>query len=217
MAKWDSKTEAAKESEAALKIVDSILGFVKDGKGKPSNDERALFAAAVVFSYGVWESYVETLAVEVVNRLIEEIDPAAVPERIHSLIEKQRSVWELAVSPGWKRLWVQLVERKAVGDEENYGLNSAGPGQVRNLLRLAGVEDCFDCIDDNIVPDHLTGAEGVIDAVEQLVRLRGEIVHTAVVPDALRKSHVAEWRNFVQDLLNEVDKCSRLQAEALTS
>lgn len=143
---------------------------MKDTSGKPSNDERALFAAAVVFSYGVWENYVETLAIELVAKIVEEIDPANVPKHIHSQIEKHQSVWELAVSPGWKRLWVQLVERKAIGDEDDYGLNSARLGQVRNLLGLAGVADCFECTDSTVVPDHLDHVEDVVAAVDETTR-----------------------------------------------
>jgi hypothetical protein len=60
MSHWtSSKTTALASAEGSLKTVVNLLSFVKDGQGKPSTSERAIFAAAVVFLYGIWENYVE--------------------------------------------------------------------------------------------------------------------------------------------------------------
>ena len=45
--------------------------------------------------------------------------------------------------------------------------------------------------------------------------LRGEIVHTGKVPDALRKKHVLAWRRFVEKAIDKVDESCRVQCKAL--
>jgi hypothetical protein len=53
------------------------------------------------------------------------------------------------------------------------------------------------------------------DALNKLVELRGEIVHTGKVPGALRKHHVREWRDFVELVCRGVDTTSRNQCKRL--
>ena len=144
MAHWTEKrTTAHGDLKKALKVVDDILSFVKEGKGKPSKKERALFAAAIVFAYGVWENYVEQLAIELVRELAPKLNPASVPGRIKRSLEKC-SAWELTVSPGWRQLWIKKIEEKAVGDDgDKYGLNTAKAGQVQDLLDMAGVQSAL--------------------------------------------------------------------------
>ncbi|NOZ19465.1 MAG: hypothetical protein GXP25_00090, partial [Planctomycetes bacterium] len=111
----------------------------------------------------------------------------------------------------------QKVELQAVGDDgERYGLNTAKAGQVKNLLELAGVKDAFAGLAPSIVPDHLgQKVTDPSDAVNRLVELRGEIVHTGAVPDSLRKNHVREWRQFVESITVELDKNCRKQCKQL--
>ena len=61
---WTRTTDASRHVEAGLKVINSLMEFVKQGQGKPSAKERSIFAASVVFAYGVWENYVEQLALE---------------------------------------------------------------------------------------------------------------------------------------------------------
>lgn len=83
MAHWtDKRTSAHGDLKQALKVVDDILSFVKAGSGKPSKKERALFAAAIAFSCGVWENYVEQLAIELVREMASKLDPEKVPGHI---------------------------------------------------------------------------------------------------------------------------------------
>ena len=83
MTAWtDSRTAAHQSLGIALAIVDNLLSFVKDGQGKPSKKERALFAAAVVFTYGIWENFIEQLAIEAVQKVSEKIAPDRVPEEV---------------------------------------------------------------------------------------------------------------------------------------
>ena len=79
MTVWtENHTSAHENVGTALAVVDRLLGYVKDGKGKPSAEERALFAAAVVFIYGIWENFVEQLAIELVQRVSAKITPERV-------------------------------------------------------------------------------------------------------------------------------------------
>ena len=217
MADWtSSRTNAHKSIDHALNVVDGLLSYMKDGKGKPAAKERALFAAAIDFIYGVWENYVEQLAIELSKKVSERIEPDKVPELVRKTLEK-RSAWELAVSPGWRNLWVENVEVMAVGDDgDKYGLNTAKAGQVTNLLKNAGIDDAFQGIKKSVIPEHLK--EDICtpsDAVNRLVELRGEIVHTGSVPDSLRKSHVKDWRQFVEDIAEEMDRVCRKQCKVL--
>ena len=217
-------TRAYADLEKGLKVVDGILRFVKEGKGKPSSGERALFAAGVVFLYGVWENYIEQLAVEPVKTIAEKIDPAKVPESVRKELER-KSTWELVVSPGWRKLWVEMVKEKAVGKGDgHFGLNTAKARQVQSLLAMVGIENALEKIDKSIVPKALSSyledddkSEEVVTFLDELVELRGEIVHTGSVPDILRKRHVKGWRIFIEKLAKELDdRCIKQRETMLT-
>jgi hypothetical protein len=218
MTHWTaSRTTALASAEASLKTVESLLSFVKEGQGKPSTKERAIFAAAVVFLYGIWENFVEQLAIEVASNLAKEIKPEKIPDLVKRNLEK-RSAWELAISPGWRTLWVQTITAAALGDDdEKFGLNTANTGQVTHLLANAGVPDALTSVSGDIIPDHLSASvKTAADAVNELVRLRGEIVHTGQVPAPLRKAHVRDWESFVSSLCEAVDLTCRTRCKALT-
>ena len=214
---WTEKeTEAIAHVKSGLAVIDNVTSYVKSGVGKPSAKERALFAAAIVFAYGVWENYVEQLAIDITKKLSAEIDPENVPEEIRKILDK-KTAWELSISPGWRKLWVDHVSEKAVGGEaDKFGMNTARDGSVRYLLSLAGVNDPFSGIDKSICPAHLEESRRtVVLALDELVTLRGEIVHTGKVPDSLMKDHVSNWRNYIEQLTVMVDLASRKQCKSL--
>jgi hypothetical protein len=219
MPHWtDNRTSAHHSVGDALAVVDNLLSFVKDGQGQPSVKERALFAAAVVFTYGIWENFVEQLAIELGGRVASEVSPEKVPEQIRKLLEK-RTAWELTVTPGWRALWTDQVKVQAIGDdEEKFGMNTAKAGQVRALLAMAGVADPYATVDVSSIPDHLPEAQQtVVGAINALVELRGQIVHTGKVPSTLRKGHVRNWRRFVKEDSDSIDQCCRQQCRALVA
>lgn len=217
MADWfDTRSMALSNAETSLNTVDELLTLVKDGRGKPSEKERAVFAAVVVFLYGIWENFVEQLAIELVTHLSPSIDPTRVPDQVRKSLEK-KSAWELSVHPGWRSLWAESVKLQAVGDDgDKFGMNTAKSGQVKNLLVAAGACDCFAKASASIIPGHLEEIAKVEDAVNQLVELRGEIVHTGKVPESLRKSHVMDWKSFVRSVCESVDECAREQSKLLS-
>ncbi|MFO1312728.1 MAG: HEPN domain-containing protein [Burkholderiales bacterium] len=216
MSAWTQKdTDARVSVGPALRVVDDLLSFMSAGQGKPSKKERAIFAAAVVFTYGVWESYIEELAVEVATRLSAEIKPSRVPENVQTFLQ-EATAWELGVHPGWQSLWVKRVKATAKGEGESYGLNTARVKQVSALLKTAGLGDVFKNLPANIVPSHLAGQpRTVASAVDELVKLRGEIVHSGSVPNSLKKHDAREWRQFVEALSTEIDKACRIECRNL--
>ncbi|WP_414606048.1 hypothetical protein [Stenotrophomonas pavanii] len=193
------------------------MSLVKPGAGKPKAGERALFAASVVFLYGVWENYVEQLAIETAEALSASIPPSKAPEKIKRELEN-KSAWELSVSPGWRAAWVDIVKKKAVGDdaaEKQHGINTVRHGTVVYILQLAGIQDPFAGVVAAPPAHLLLASPSVKDAIEALVRLRGEIVHTGQVPDSLVKSHVTEWTTFVEQLTKQIDQTCRSQCKSL--
>ncbi|GCL62577.1 HEPN domain-containing protein [Pseudaquabacterium pictum] len=217
MPHWtDERTTAHHNIADALGVVDNLLSYVKDGQGKPSVKERALFAAAVVFTYGIWENFVEQLAVELVQNVANEVAPDKVPEQIRKSLEK-RTAWELTVIPGWRSLWIEIVRTQAIGnDSDKFGMNTAKAGQVKNLLAQTGVDDPYKSIAASIIPSYLGSTKKTVtEAINALVELRGEIVHTGMVPDTLRKGHVLAWRKFVEGAANKMDESCRTQCKKL--
>lgn len=215
---WAKNSDALAHVVAGLKIVNDLMSYVKSGQGKPSGKERALFAASVVFTYGIWENYAEQLALELAQKVAPAIKPEKVPAKIRKTLESRTS-WELSVSPGWRSLWEETVRSKALGDDKDkFGMNTARVGQVSFLMELAGVDDAFKGIPDSIAPTHLPAKEqNVKAAVEALVTLRGQIVHTGKVPDSLSKSHVTAWSDFVKSLTEKMDQVCRDQCKTLLS
>jgi hypothetical protein len=215
---WTNKNTKARDSvKASLKVVDNLLDYMTKSPGKPSAKERALFAAAVVFSYGVWESYLEDLAIELAEGLSRDISPSKVPAAVQEELANA-TPWQLTVHPGWQMLWVNRVKAVAKGEGEKFGLNTANPKQGSALLKLAGVQDVFGLLPTKIIPEHLSASvKKVPDAIVKLVGLRGEIVHSGAVPSTLKKPHAREWRQFVEDLSDEVAKACRAKCAPLLS
>ncbi len=213
-----TRTAAATSADSALAVVDDILSFVKETPGKPSKKERALLAAAVVFMYGVWESFTEQLALEVATQLSKAISEHKVPDAIKNVLQK-KTAWGLAVSPGWRELWREHVKLEALGDEaDRHGMNTARAGNVKRLLALAGSPDPFKTFPASAVPQHVRATANTAEkALDALVSLRGEIAHTGKVPEPLRKQHVNAWYVFVADLVDVLDQAGRNDCGGLLS
>ena len=87
-----------------------------------------------------------------------------------------------------------------------------------NTLRDIALGDIFKGLQLSIIPPHLTGQiTTVAAAVDELVKQRGEIVHSGSVPTSLKKHHAREWRQFVEALATQVDHACRVECAALLS
>jgi hypothetical protein len=194
------------EAHKALKAVDNVLSFAKPTGGKPSAQERSLFVAAVALAYAVWENYVEDLLIEAVGFLSTHVDPARVPEEAKAFISKDATPWDLAVHPGWQALWLHRIRERAKGredDDRNFGLLTADVDRVQRLYTNAGLEP-FDGLDSNKRAQ-----------LNDLVKLRGDIVHTGKAPEGFYKADAVGSKDVVESLAAHVDGAVRQQARTL--
>jgi len=220
MSQWMNRyTQARYSAKDALEVANKLFEYIDSGSGRPSEKERALYAATIVFLYGIWENYVEQLAIELIAHISTDIKPSHVPQSVRELLEK-KPTWDLLIDPGWRKLWAQEVERKAIGSNAgNYGLNTAKSKNVNDLFRLVGFENIMSKMVNfpaKKLPSHIiadspetVAEEGVQKALDTFVQLRGEIVHTGKAPASLRKSHILEWKEFIRSIIDSFDKISR--------
>lgn len=200
-------SDALKNLVPGLKAVDNVLSFAKSGAGKPSAKERSLFVASIALSYAVWESFAEDLAVEAATFVASKIDPSRVPEAAKKFTEQATTPWELAVHPGWRQLWVARVHDRAKGREdrnEDFGLLTANVKKVRGLFAHIGLDPFA-----NMAQDRL-------DALDELVSLRGTIVHTGKSPDDFVKANATGSRDLVKELADGADEEAAAQIKSLT-
>jgi hypothetical protein len=192
-------SQALKDLRSGLGAVDDVLGFAKDGRGKPTTEERSLFVASVALSYAVWENYVEEVAIEATAFVASQVTEGAVPESVQSWIMKSSpppTAWDLVVHPGWRELWVRMVRVRAKGDATNdrdFGILTANSKAVSGLFDRVGV-------------DPFVGVTETEQAqLDQLVVDRGHIVHTGKAPENFRKANATGWRSFVEGFATKVD------------
>jgi hypothetical protein len=189
-----------------LKAVDNVLSYAKTKPGKPSAKERSLFVASVALSYAVWESFAEDVVVEAVEFAAERIEPEKVPAAAKEFIAKDATAWELAVHPGWRQLWVNRITLRAKGDPDSnrdFGLLTADSKNVHRLGVLGGLDLLCELSDGKKVE------------LDDLVRLRGGIVHTGQAPDDFYKQNALDARALVSEIAKEVDTTVRTQVESL--
>jgi len=189
-------SNAISDLRSGLGAVDDVLGYVKQTAGKPSTSEQSLFVASVALSYAVWENYVEEVAIEATTILSTACAEASVPTTVReSIMNAKPTAWDLAVYPGWRELWLQVVRQRAKGDpdKDDFGINSAGSKNVAALFERVGVSPF----------DGVSGGE--LEELDRLVEQRGQIVHTGKAPDEFRKKDATSWRGFVESLGTKVD------------
>ncbi|GAA1486872.1 MULTISPECIES: hypothetical protein [Micrococcales] len=216
-------TAAALSAEKALEVPRGLMSFASDGRGRPTNEQKYLYLSAVTFTYAVWESYAEDVAIELVEVLASSLPTDSIPTHVADVLSG-KDAWQLAVHPGWRGLWTKEVNTAAKGGEgAGYGINTASYKNVRALFELAGIGDAL--------PSHLSVAPetelgklkglpasvgvtknatvNVDRCLSLLINLRGEAVHTARTEGKLLKNEVLWWTAFIRELHEEVDRRSR--------
>lgn len=202
----DRHTQLVATSQSLKHLGTGLKAFAKTTGGKPSAQERSLFVASVALSYAVWENYTEDLAVEAATFIANEIDAAKVPEAAQAFVERDATPWELAVHPGWRTRWVDQLKLKAKGlegSDRDYGLLTADTKGVKRIFGYAGL-DPFEGF-----------AEDQLDKINDLVKLRGTIVHTGKAPDSFYKADAVASRKLVKEVADEVDRVTREQVRGL--
>lgn len=199
-------SDALNSLSNGLGAVDNVLSFAKPTKGKPSNQERSLFVASVALSYAVWENFVEDLVIEATRFLAMEIDPASVPEPARRFVEHNTKAWDLSVHPGWRDLWIDRIKTRAKGredEDEDFGLLTASAAKVKALFANSGL-DPFAGVDDDLTAQ-----------LDDLVALRGEIVHTGQAPSDFYKANAISAKDTVQQLSVATDASIAEQVDEL--
>jgi hypothetical protein len=199
---WERNSGAVKIANDGLAVVDRLLAKCNSSR-RPSKEDMSVFMAATAFAYGVWENYVEQLAIEIVGHLSEALLPERVPPQIVKRLEDHKA-WALTVHPGWKELWRRDVKVAAIGNgDEEYGLNTARHAAVTKLFSRVGIDPWL-----NIDASYK-------NRIDELVGLRGEIVHTVRHPTSLNKAATNEWRSFIANVITDVDATCLVQCQAL--
>jgi len=211
--------------------VEGLMSFATNERGNRYKKELPLYTAAVTFTYAVWESYAEDLAIEMTELLASKLEPDDVPESIRKEIEKRATTWELAVSPRWQRLWVRMVTERAKGGTgaAPFGLNTASKVKVSKLFELVGIDPVPDLIEapeesgshsSPSLPSSVVVADGNVDVgqtLDGLIRLRGQAVHGVATEKPLYKHQVLWWQRFVESLISTTDRQAQIDVENLKS
>lgn len=225
MKDFNEWTQASYSADAGMKVPEGIMSFASDGRGKPTTEQRCLYLGAIAFTYAVWESYIEDVAVELVTYAAREISEKDVPTDVQELIAKGASPWQLAVHPGWRGLWVDRIRQMTHGEGKpgSWGLNTASFQQCEEIFAAIGLKPLpqkikapdFGAKGNPWVPYKISvNRDGMIDvphALQLLISIRGEAVHTAKTTDDLYKQQVRWWDAFVRTLYIETDKAARRQ------
>jgi len=171
-----------------------------EGPGR-RHDVEVLNRSAIVLLVACWEAYVEDLATSAFEHLITETkEPSALPSKIRSLISADLkakndpcAIWELA-GKGWKK----VVRRYRDGVLDRYvgRLNTPRPKQVdslfENMIALKGMSKQWKwkgCSNHR-----------VLQRLEDLITLRGEIAHRVMAGTAVRKRDVDSARDLIGHL-----------------
>lgn len=196
-----------------LTRVDHVLSF-HDKKqnpkvGPPPGPDRSLVLGAITLVYASWEAYIEQVGVEVVEFLADRLEPAKVPQSVRDQLTAEAEPWALA-GEGWRKEWKELVERHALGDgSADFGLNTAGPRQVIKLYRIVGLDPFL-----NVKWQNRT-VNSVKQSLAALIRLRGQVVHTANVPSGVGLTRAEKDKDFIDRLAGHVDQTLCDQATEL--
>jgi hypothetical protein len=110
------------------------------------------------------------------------------------------------VHPGWRALWVVRIRERAKGREEedrSFGLLTADVAGVQRLYRNAGL-DPFEGLD-----------EAKRHELDELVRVRGEIVHTGKAPASFVKADAVGSKQVVEDFAAHADRVVATQVKSM--
>ena len=166
-------------------------------RGRPAGDTGPLLRSAVVLLHTAWENYVERVAIEGLDFLLDQI--GSDHTKLHHALEQRlaalKNPWALA-GTGWK-----AEARNAVKLEVEF-LNTPNVKNTERLLDLAiGLPDAL----HNISISWPKGK--VLANVDEFVHdIRGEIVHKGATLGPLHKGGVEEWIGFFDGLVSRLDK-----------
>jgi len=188
------------------KDIDTLWIFRKELQQGPSRESRleVLHRAAIVFIAACWESYVEDVAIEAFDVLLNNATTRDVfPHRVKILASKElyedkdeRRIWELV--SGWKG--VLKAHRDAILARFLRGFNTPKTKQVREL---------FASLLDIDVTSSWTwqgvSAERAGDLLDDYMIIRGNIAHRTKHIDLLHKKDAKLFLAHIALLVEKTD------------
>lgn len=176
--------------------------------GRPAGDTGPLLRSAVVLLHTAWENYVEQLAIEGLDLLLNEIagDHNRLPASMKTNLGNLKNPWSLAGS-----LW--QAEARAAVEREAGRLNTPNVANTESLFELAiglpnGLHD--------ISWQKMSRAKVLANVDEFVHDIRGEIVHKGTTPSPLHKGGVENWIKFFDGLVSKLDPKIGTHLEAIT-
>lgn len=187
------------------------------GKGRRHRAD-VLNRAAVVFISACWESYVEDVAREAFDSMLEHTStPTAFPSKVRALAAKQlreskdeRRIWELA-GDGWKK--VLMDHRDLVLDRWLRDFNTPKAEQVKGLF--AGLLNLRD-ITTNWVWSGMS-AEQACAKLNDYIAIRGNIAHRTKHNGVVYKKAGKDFMLHVVKLVDKTDEALAAHVQALAN
>lgn len=198
---WPSHvTNLISNTRDVIRLVNLHGALAGRKRGRPRNFE-VLHKGAIVLLIACWEAFIEDLATNGFEALLEGAESASdLPVKVRTLASKslredpdERTVWKLA-GDGWRTV---LVDHRALVFERYIGrLNTPRPAQVDGLFEnLVGLK----ALSSNWKWKHMAN-KPALARLEQLISMRGEISHRVSASRSVRKSDVVNGVTLINRL-----------------
>ena len=174
--------------------------------------------AAIVFISACWESYIEDVAIEAFDYLLDHAStPDVFPAKVTTLATKElreskdeRRIWELAGS-GWRK--ILKGHRDNIHEKWLQDFNTPKSKQIRELLaKLIDLRD---------ITSHWKWQEISADQacakLDEYVKVRGNIAHRIKHDQAVYKNKAKEFLSHVVKLVDKTDEAIKNHLQALTT
>jgi RiboL-PSP-HEPN len=170
-------------------------------------DVDVINRAAIVFITACWESFVEDLATESFDFLINNVSKALdIPSKVRDIATKQmftqqdsRKVWELADS-GWRRV---IIDHKTdVIKRWIDSLNTPRTAQVNTLF-----EELLGCskVSEKWFWKKMSAVQSS-DKLEKFMTVRGDIAHRTQTNKAVYKNWGTNYLNLIEKLVEKTEE-----------
>jgi len=199
------------------KDIDTLWLFRKELQQKPSKEARfeVLHRAAVVFIAACWESYIEDVATEAFDFLIDRATtPDVFPARVKVLASKElfeekdaRRIWGLVTS--WKD--VLRVHRDEILSKTLKGFNTPKTRQVKELFsELLDVDVTAKWVLKGMTPEQ-AGVQ-----LDEYMTIRGNIAHRTRHSASIEKRAAKAFLKHVAALVEKTDETVSYHIQVLT-
>lgn len=213
----DAHTRFAQSRKDILMLWHIHAEVAGSGKGRRHRAD-VLNRAAIVFISACWESYVEDVAREAFDSLLERTStPTAFPPKVRTLAAKQlreskdeRRIWELAGS-GWKKILAD--HRDLVLDAWLKDFNTPKADQVKDLF--AGLLNLRDITTNWVWSD--ISAEQACAKLNYYIAIRGNIAHRTKHNEVVYKNAGKDFMSHVVKLVDKTDEALAAHVQALTN